>query len=539
MLTRLWKMLTWLLKNVDVIQGTLPRDFTKLTELKYLGLSSKKLIGSVPLEIGHLTSLESLCLSNNYLNASIPFQIANLPLLSYVDLGQNLIIGEKPFQLGHKGRLTYLNLSHSKLFGGILHSLISIEDIDLSHNALKGQITEDFQLKYYPDAFVGNQHLCGGTTFLPCHQSPTTSGSKNKRRNKNFHYITIFLPITIFLAFLILGYLYYSKSEVKKTQCQSRVTKHGNIFSIWNYDGVIAYKDIIKATEDFDDKYCIGIGGNGSVHRAELPSGEVVALKKLHHLDKSFRNEVRILLEIRHRNIVKLYGFCLHKRCMILVYEYMERGSLFSVLRNDVEAVELDWIKRVNVVKGTAHALVYMHCDCSPPIVHRDISSNNSLLKSTLDASCVSDFGTARLLYPDSSNQTLIVGTYGYVAPELAFTMAVTEKCDGYSFGVVALETIMGRHPGELLSSLSLTSAQHMMLKDVLDPRPLRPANRSADQNIVLVTRLALACVHSNLKSRPTMEHVCREFLVRRPPLPNPLHAITMWELMNHEIYVS
>jgi len=166
-------------------------------------------------------------------------------------------------------------------------------------------------------------------------------------------------------------------SQEKK--CEGISTKNGDLFSIWNYDGKIAFEDIIKATEDFDIKYCIGTGTYGSVYRAQLPNGKIVALKKLHNMesqnplfDKSFRNEVKMLTEIRHKNIVKLYGFCLHNRFMFLVYQYMERGSLFYILNNDVEAEELNWSKRVNVIKGIAEALSYMHHDCTPPIVHRD-----------------------------------------------------------------------------------------------------------------------------------------------------------------------
>jgi len=216
---------------------------------------------------------------------------------------------------------------------------------------------------------------------------------------------------------------------VKKTQFVSTERKNGNLFSIWNYDGNIAYEDIIQATEDFDIKYCIGTCGYGSVYKAELPNGKVVALKKLHHLeaenpafDKSFKNEIKVLTEIRHRNIIKLYEFCLHKRYMFLVYEYKERESLFCVLNNNIEVVELDWRKRVNIIKGTAHALSYMHHECIPAIVHRDISSNNILLNNKLEA-FLSNFGTAKLLDLDSSNQTLVAGTYGYIAPsELLFS---------------------------------------------------------------------------------------------------------------------
>ena len=115
---------------------------------------------------------------------------------------------------------------------------------------------------------------------------------------------------------------------------------------------------------------------------------------------KSFENEVQMLSTIQHRNIVKLHVFYLHNKFMFLVYKYMERGSLFCMLRNDFEVVELDWVKKLNVVKGIANALSYMHHDYALPIIHRDISSNNILLDSKLEA-FVSDFGTARLLDPN------------------------------------------------------------------------------------------------------------------------------------------
>ncbi|KAK1381310.1 putative leucine-rich repeat receptor-like protein kinase [Heracleum sosnowskyi] len=251
------------------------------------------------------------------------------------------------------------------------------------------------------------------------------------------------------------------------------LVRNGDICSVWNFDGNLAYEDIIRSTNNFDIRYCIGTGGYGSVYEARLQNGKTVALKKLHRLeaedpnfDNCFKNKAHILSNIRHKNIVKLYGFCLHNRCMFLIYEYMEKGSLFCALRDDAHAVELDWSKRVNIVKGIAHALSYLHNDCSPPIVHRDISSNNILLNSHLEG-FVADFGASRLLDPDLSNQTMVAGTYGYIAPELAYTMVVTEKCDVYSFGVVALEIMMGSHPGDLLSSFTAPqSIQNRMLSD-------------------------------------------------------------------------
>jgi serine/threonine protein kinase len=185
----------------------------------------------------------------------------------------------------------------------------------------------------------------------------------------------------------------------------------------------MVYENIIEATEDFDDKHLIGVGGHGSVYKAELQTGQVVAVKKLHSVVdeensnlKSFTSEIQALTEIRHRNIVKLHGFCLHSRASFLVYEFMGKGSVDNILKDDDQAIAFDWNKRVNVIKDLANALCYMHHHCSPPIVHRDISSKNILLNSEYVAH-VSDFGIAKLLNPNSTNWSSYAGTFGYAAP--------------------------------------------------------------------------------------------------------------------------
>ncbi|XP_057986588.1 MDIS1-interacting receptor like kinase 2-like [Hevea brasiliensis] len=148
------------------------------------------------------------------------------------------------------------------------------------------------------------------------------------------------------------------------------------------------HDESIKATDSFDTVYCIGKGGCGSVYKANLPSGSIVAVKKLHSFhdgertcDKEFLNETRALTKIRHQNIVKLYGFCSYARHSFLVYEYLEGGNLATILGNDKKAKDLDWSKRVNIVKGVANALSYMHHNCSPSIVHRDTTSKSILLE--------------------------------------------------------------------------------------------------------------------------------------------------------------
>lgn len=143
---------------------------------------------------------------------------------------------------------------------------------------------------------------------------------------------------------------------------------------IWARKGKFTFGDIVKATEDFSERYCIGRGGFGTVYKARLFNGETVAVKRLNITDSSdatannrwsFENEIRTLTEVRHRNIIKLHGFCSMNNCLYLAYEYLERGSLGKLLYSD-EGANLSWHSRVKIVKGLAHALSYLHHDCSP-----------------------------------------------------------------------------------------------------------------------------------------------------------------------------
>ncbi|XP_059657128.1 MDIS1-interacting receptor like kinase 2-like [Cornus florida] len=527
------------------IRGYIPSEIGRMWSLTWLRLSSNNLTGTLPVSLANLTQLAGLEISSNQISGSIPPVIGNLTELYYLDLSQNLFSGTIPKEIGNFTKFQYfdhLDLSHNNLSGPIPRLFgftFRITTIDLSYNDLEGEIPRAFQVRSNPmQELKGNKGLCGRVTgFPPC--------KYNRKISRAVLWVIILLVIFIPLSFLILVIIFFRRNKVSKdTQSEETAIKNENMFSVWNYDGSIEYEDIIEATDDFDIRYRIGTGGYGSVYKAQLPSGQVFALKKLHRLeaeepnfDKSFENEVRMLTEIKHRNIVKLYGFCLHNRCMFLIYEYLERGSLFCALRQDAEAAELNWTMRVNAIKGIAHAMSYMHHDCNPPIVHRDISSNNILLSSKMEA-VVADFGTARRLYPDSSNRTVLAGTCGYVAPELAYTMVVNEKCDVYSFGVVALETLMGRHPGELLQSLASASTHNIMLEEVLDARLQAPAPGRIARDVGLAATLAFACLHSEPKFRPTMQRVSQEVRSSKYSLAKPLYKMSLSQLMNQDLYL-
>ncbi|KAA3456026.1 putative leucine-rich repeat receptor-like protein kinase isoform X4 [Gossypium australe] len=538
----------------NLLKGPIPQEICNLANLTSLYLSQNKLSGSIPSCIGSLSKMQDLSLGSNLLKGPIPQEICNLANLTSLYLSQNKLSGSIPSCIGSLSKMQYLSLGSNLLKGSIpkeIGKLFDLSSLNLSFNQLSGPIpilsATDLYIvdagngcnKISPDPFEGNSDLS------PYMCPPPVTNKANS--STILYYIKIFLPIAIFSTFSILGYFLFSRFKLKNNRVGVQPTKNGDLCSIWNYDGKIAYEDIVAATEDFDFRYCIGVGGYGSVYKAKLPCGKVVALKKLHHLeaenptfDKSFRNEIKFLSEIRHRNIVKLHGFCLHRRSMFLIYEYMEKGSLFCNLRDEVDAAVMDWTRRVEVIKGIAHALSYLHHDCCPPIVHRDISSNNVLLNSSFEA-FVADFGTARMLDLDSSNQTIIIGTCGYVAPgEFAYTMIVTEKCDVYGFGVVALETLMGKHPEEVLSWLSSpNSLANMKLVDVLDNRLPLPTSQLVTQNLVHVATLAFACLNLQPKSRPTMKVVCEEFLSRQTSLGIPLRMISLLQLMNREMHIG
>ncbi|KAL0290888.1 UNVERIFIED_CONTAM: MDIS1-interacting receptor like kinase [Sesamum angustifolium] len=524
------------------LYGTIPAQIGALSNLKYLILSSNNFTNGIPIQIGALSKLIMLYLAYNNLTGAIPAQIGEipselvqLPRLRLLKLSSNQISGQIPVDIGQLSQLRILELSSNNLSGFIPFQIayLPLQKIDLSQNSIQGTITSAFgsigtsgtvDLSY--NALEGPIPIDIRCELPKCVLFPN---------GKLFNYSVFFG-----LLFLGGGFLLF-KIKAKKSNQEPLVTNEGDIFKIWNFNGKIAYEDIVKATEDFEISYCIGTGGYGSVYRAELPNGRVVALKKLHRMegenptyDKCFRNEAAILQGIRHQNIVRLFGYCLHKRCMFLIYEYMERGSLFCILRDENEAVELDWVKRVNVVKGVAHALSYMHHDCNPPILHRDVSCNNILLDSKLEAR-LADFGIARLLDPDSSNQTQLAGTRGYIAPELAYTMVVNEKCDVYSFGVVALETMCGSHPGEFINSMEQQYGENdIILQDFIDKRLPPPANITVASDVIRIVSIAVACLNPNPKSRPWMKEVSQELLVRKPPkIARPLCTISLLELMN------
>ena len=409
--------------------GKIPQSLSNLKKLETLDLSSNNISGILPKWLGDYGSLSSLNLSHNFLSGPIPQELGNVATLRYIlDLSSNSLTGEIPSNLVKLSTLEILNLSHNHLSGNIPSSFStmgSLVSIDFSFNNLTGPIpTGKVFQSASANAFEGNSGLCGDAQGL----SPCSSSSNDKSSNKKTKIlIGVLIPVCaliIFVSVIVIICMSREKSRLLDDENRSS-DKYDSLESmIWEKEGKFTFREIVKATQNFSEKYCIGKGGFGSVYKAVLSSSLVVAVKLLNMSDsaeipkinrQSFQNEIKTLTEVRHRNIIKLYGFCSRRSCMYLVYEYIQRGSLAKVLYG-LESEELGWETRMKIVQGLAHALSYLHHDCSPPIVHRDVSLNNVLLEEDFEPR-LSDFGTARLLSPDSSNWTSVAGSYGYMAP--------------------------------------------------------------------------------------------------------------------------
>ncbi|KAI8015071.1 MDIS1-interacting receptor like kinase 2 [Camellia lanceoleosa] len=491
------------------LSGNIPKELKSLTGLSYLDLSTNRFNGSIPGILENYQNLFHLNLSNNMFSQKIPFQMGKLFHLSEMDLSNNFLTGEIPSELTNLTSLEKLNLSHNNLSGLIpkgFEDMHGLAFVDISYNQLQGPIPMSGAfMNASIEALQGNKGLCGNVKGLqPC---KIPSALPKHTLAKRTLVLIIVLPLggALLLLGAFIGLLTIFDPRKRKPPNEGLSSTST---STSTFDGRAMYNAIAKATKDFDATYCIGKGGYGTVYKWKLPSAHILAVKKLYPLSEKadrtgFLNEVRALTEIRHRNIVKLVWFFSHAQHFFLVYEYLKRGSLAAIFNRDEEAKELDWRKRVNIIKGIASALSYMHHDCTPPIVHRDISSNNVLIDEEYEPR-ISDFGTAKLLKQDSSNWSALAGTYGYVAPELAYTMRVTEKCDVYSFGVLALEVIKGKHPRDFITSLSTSAIKKIELKDALDQR-LAPPSPEVEEVVMYSVKLAIACLQVNPQSRPTM----------------------------------
>ncbi|KAA8538496.1 hypothetical protein F0562_028133 [Nyssa sinensis] len=279
---------------------------------------------------------------------------------------------------------------------------------------------------------------------------------------------------------------------------------------------IFTAKELEKASNNYDRSRILGRGGYGTVYKGEL-AGKTIAIKKFKIVDKSlteqFINEVVVLSQINHRNVVKLLGCCLETQIPSLVYEFINNGTLFQNIHDNNKASAISWDIRLRIAIETAEVLSYLHSAASTPVIHGDVKSANILLDDKYTAK-VSDFGASRLAPSDQTQlSTIVQGTLGYLDPEYLQTSQMTEKSDVYSFGVVLAELLTGKNafsfdkPGErTLATYFLTSLKEGPLVNILDDILVHAAEQLEE-----VANLAMRCLNVKGDERPTMKVVAME----------------------------
>ncbi|XP_060169413.1 leucine-rich repeat receptor-like kinase protein SUNN [Lycium barbarum] len=506
--------LTFLDLIANRFNGTIPKSIAQLTKLKHLSLSKNMFEGKIPPEIGNLSNLEVLGMSymKKFEFATIPNELGKLKNLKVLLIIQSNLIGNIPESFSSLSRLKTLDLSRNYLNGSIpgwLLHLKSLTKIDLSWNRLSGKIPSQLDEDFDYD-FDGNFDLCTSNTSHASKYLPLCTNHKPCR--------TLILgPLVGTILVIVIVFLFL---------CWRKRQGIGDRRFIPFQKTELTESDILL---NLTDENFIGRGGCGDVYRIAVhQNGSHVAVKRIRkereldsRLEKQFLAELQILSEIQHPNIVKLICCFSNEDSNFLVYEYMENQSLDKWLhekkRNKSQNVVLKWDTRLHIAVGAARGLCYMHHNCFPPIIHRDIKSSNILLDNEWNAK-VADFGLAKVLakQEDSETASAVAGTFGYIAPEYAYATKVSTKSDVYSFGVILLELATGKEPVNKDDYMNLAQwarkqcVDGNIIEDALDEEIKGLNNLKA---MTTLFKLGMMCTSKLASIRPSMREVLEALL--------------------------
>ncbi|XP_020225449.1 MDIS1-interacting receptor like kinase 1 [Cajanus cajan] len=533
------------------LTGGIPDDIGSSTSLSFIDFSRNNLHSSLPSTIISIPNLQTLIVSNNNLRGEIPDQFQDCPSLGVLDLSSNRFSGSIPASLASCQKLVSLNLQNNQLTGEIpkaLASMPTLAILDLANNSLHGQIPESFGMSSALETFnvshnklegpvpengvlrtinlndlAGNAGLCGGV-LPPCGQTSAyilSHGSSRARHILVGWIIGISSILAIGVATLVARSLY------------TRWYTDGLCFGERFYKGKKGWPWRLMAFQRLDftcsdilscikETNMLGMGATGVVYKAEIPqSSTIVAVKKLWRSGSDVEvggsddlvGEVNLLGRLRHRNIVRLLGFLYNDTDVMIVYEFMHNGNLGDALHGkQAGRLLVDWGSRYNIALGIAQGLAYLHHDCHPPVIHRDIKSNNILLDANLEAR-IADFGLAKMMLRKNETVSMIAGSYGYIAPEYGYSLKVDEKIDIYSYGVVLLELLTGKRPldPEFGESIDIVGWIRRKIDNKSPEEALDPSVgncKHVQEEMLLVLRIALLCTAKFPKDRPSMRDV-------------------------------
>ncbi|RZR90943.1 hypothetical protein BHM03_00018954 [Ensete ventricosum] len=535
----------------------------------YLQLAGNRLSGEIPPEIGRMRNFSMIQLSANRLSGRLPAEIAAVPLV-LLNVSHNGLSGGIPEEIGFLRCLSILDLSRNNFSGKLpssLNGLSELNKFNVSYNPLlSGVIPMNGQIVTFGnDSFLGDPLISFASSSA--HDTPPVARNNGPAGEGGRWRAAVFwVFVALSSAFVLCGALSLAvlclggarlavdtdadpepdpegllldgakrrsdacisstvtSTSTSSTEGVSGCSSKGNAeVRVFRLDGgaeglAFTYDDIVAATGNFDERMVVGRGGHGVVYRGVLPDGRRVAVKKLQRRgngkgeeedegEREFRAEMKVMTGRGHPNMVALHGWCLAGTARLLVYEYMEGGSLEEVIQ---EWGRFGWERRLAAATGVARALAFLHHECTPAVVHRDVKASNVMLDARGRAR-VTDFGLARAVGAGESHvSTVVAGTVGYVAPEYGRTWRATTRGDVYSFGVLAMELATGRRAldgGEecLVERVRRAAAQEGGLRLVAAEGEEPGDGVAAMLGLLMV---GLRCTAESPQARPDMREV-------------------------------
>ncbi|KAF5750777.1 hypothetical protein HS088_TW03G01117 [Tripterygium wilfordii] len=536
------------------VSGTIPSELGRLFELQNLDLSDNAINGSIPASFANLSSLVSLNLEGNKLENQIPDAIDRLQNLSVLNLKGNRLEGNIPPAIGNISGINILDLSQNDFTGEIPVSfglLANLTAFNVSYNNLSGVVPSVLSKKFNASSFVGNLQLCGYSTSTPCPSphplilppAPAEAPKHHHRKLSTKDIILIaagvLLALLLLFCCILICCLMRKRSSSKgkngkadnagKTQKGVPVSRAeeeagGQMGGkLVHFDGpfIFTADDLLCATAEI-----MGKSTYGTAYKATLEDGNQVAVKRLREKttkgQREFEAEAAALGKIRHPNLLALRAYYLGpKGEKLLVFDYMPKGSLASFLHARGPETTIDWPTRMKSAMGVARGLIHLHSQ--EKMVHGNLTSSNILLDEQNNPH-IADFGLSKLMTSAANiNVVATAGTLGYRAPELSKLKDANTKTDVYSLGVIILELLTGKSPGEATNGMDLPQWVASIVKEewtneVFDLELIRDTPNIGDE-LLNTLKLALHCVDPSPAARPEVQQILQQLEEIKPDL--------------------